>query len=298
VKVNELLQQVHNFDKQVVELEGYLQVLVEGDKYSLYLAPTASNGNGVSKIGIEQPLAELRKIIQPMHTLILHQHSKPGNPTYLYNFPLQLTAHVAVADNVPTLHDIAAVRLTLDYPPTMTQWIEQPCYLYTAAVLYGAAHNPFNQRPAKAKISIHKTLRFVDNTAPAQVLQPDANAYARWLTQKRVTIPGWLKYLPGNAGGQSQYVLRTFAVRAALVGVGRLRGLTSIWWRPAPQYQIVRAQMPRAANTSDMQYRVEISGQIDYLRDAVVPIGGNALPQLVFTQVDEVLLHQEDYLFA
>jgi hypothetical protein len=296
MKVDELLQQVHDCIGQVVELEGYLWALVEGDKFTAYLAANG-NGNGVPKIEIEQPLAEIRKIIQPMHTLILPQRDKPNHSLSLYNFPLHLSAQVVMSDNhEPMLHDVQSVRLYVEHPPNMAKMIEQKQYLYSAEVTYSASRNPFNDQPAKAKITTHKVLRFVESSASPQVLHPDQNMYARLIAQKPVTIPGWLKYIGSTEGGQSHYVLRTFAVRAAVVGVGPLRGMSSIWWRPCPQYQLVRAHTPLADDTPDILRRVEITGKIDYLRNEVVPIEASMQPQLVFTQVDEVVIHQEDYL--
>lgn len=296
MKVDELLQQVSDCNGQVVELEGYLLAFSEGDKFTAYLAVNG-NGNGVPKIRIEQPLAEIRKIIQPMHTLVLPQRDKSHNSLSLYNFPLYLSARVVINDaNEPMLRDIQSVSLYVAHPLNMAKWIEQKHYLYTAEVTYSVLRNPFNDQPAKAKITTHKVLRFVESSDTAQVLHPDKNVYARWIAQKPITIPGWLKYVGDTEGSQSHYMLRTWAVRAAVVGVGPLRGMTSIWWRPCPQYQIVRAHMPLADDTPDILRRAEMSGRIDYLHDEAVPIDANTQPQLVFTQVDEVVIHQEDYL--
>jgi hypothetical protein len=296
VKVDELLQAVQAHIGKVVELEGYLLVILAGDQYTAYLSPSDTLNTDM-KIDVEQPIAELRKIIQPLPTMILSHRGRLTHPPYLYRFPLYIKARVdTTTEQIPILHDIEAVSLYVEHPPKMAEQVEQKRYLYTAAVEYGTSRDPLSDQPAKAKITSHKVLRFVDSDDAIQVLDPDDNLYARRITQKTVTIPGWLKYLPGVDGGQAQFVLRTFAVRASVMGVGPLRGLTGIWWRPNPHYQIVRAHMPLAEAIPDTNRRVDITGRIDYLHDEVVPITSDAVPQLVFAQVDEIVLHQEDYL--
>jgi hypothetical protein len=296
MKVDELLKQVNDNIGQVIELEGYLLAYSEGDKFTAYLAANG-NGNGVPKIEIEQPLAEIRKIIQPMHTLILPQREKPNNSLSLYNFPLHLSAQVALGDDdEPMLRDIQVVSLYVEHPPNMAKHVEQKRYLYSAEVMYSALHNPFNDQPAKAKITTHKVLRFAASNYTPQVLHPNQNMYTRLIAGKPITVPGWLKYIDSTDDSQPHYILRTFAVRAAMVGVGPLRSMTSIWWRPCPQYSIVRTHLPLSEDTPDILQRVEITGRIDYLRDESVPIETSMQPQLVFMQVDEIVIHQEDYL--
>lgn len=298
VKVDELLQQANDHIGQVVELEGYLLVIMEDDNYTPYLSPSDSI-NDNANIYIEHPLAELRKIIQPMHSLILSKRGNLTNPPYIYNFPLNLWARIGkTAEGVPVLTDIQSVSLYAEHPPNLAKWVEQKQYLYSAEVEYGASRDPLRDQTTKAKITAHRVLRFVDSDDKSHRLDPDENIYARRIVQKTITFPGWLKYLSGIGDEPHQFILRTFAVRASMMGIGPLRGMTSIWWRPNPQYKVVRAHMPLADNTPDINCRVDISGRIDYLRDAVVPIDSDSLPSLVFSQVDEIIVHQEDYLLV
>jgi hypothetical protein len=292
VKVDELLQQAETYIGQAVELEGYLLVLLERDQYTLYLSASEQINDNVH-LAIQQPLAEIRKIIQPMHTMILSHRGILNTSPYLYRFALHLSAQVdKTAENVPILRDIERVSLYVPYPENMAKWVEQKRFLYTADVEYGAFPDSHTDQPAKAKIIAQKVLRFVDKDDAVQILHPDENIYVRRIVQKPITIPGWLKYISGEV--QHHYVLRTFAVRASMVGIGPLRGMTSIWWPPNPRYKVVRAHL--SDREPDYNHRVDITGRIDYIHPETVPLNREVLPQLTFTQVDEVVVHQEHYL--
>jgi hypothetical protein len=294
VKIEELHQQVKNLIGQVVELEGCLLIMMD-NRETAYLAATDTYDE--TAIRIQQPLAELRKIIQPLPTMILSHRGELIQPPYLYNFPLILSAKVILSENEkPILCDVQAVRLLVDYPPNMAEWVAEKQYLYTAEVEYNVSPDLINGKPVKAKIMSHRVLQFAKKDNRIQVLDPDANAYARLITNKTITIPGWLKYIPGMDAAHAQFVLRTFAVRAAMIGVGPLRGMTSIWWKPEPRYQVVRSHTNLARDVPDTNRRVDITGQIDYITGEAVPINGDNQPSLFFSRVDAITSHWEDYL--
>ena len=294
MKVDELHQQVKNLIGQVVKLEGYL-LIMSHDRETAYLA--ATNTFDEKAIRIQQPLAELRKIIQPLPTMILSYRGDLTHPPYLYNLPLMLSAKVILTeDDNPALRDVQAVRLLVDYPPNMSEWVVEKKYLYSAEVEYNVSPDLINDKPVTAKIMSHRVLQFAKSKGEIQVLDPDANAYARLITNKTVKIPGWLKYIPGIDAAHSQYVLRTFALRAAMIGVGPLRGMTSIWWKPEPRYQVVRSHTSLARDVPDTNRRVDITGLIDYITDGTVPINGENQPSLFFSRVDAITIHWEDYL--
>ena len=294
VKIDELHQQVKDLIGQVVELEGCLLIMSD-KRETAYLAATDTFDE--TAVLIQQPLAEIRKIIQPMPTMILSHRGDLTQPPYLYNFPLILSAKVILTeDEQPALCDIQAVRVLVDYPPNMTEWVADKQYLYTAEVEYDISPDLINGKPVKAKIMSHRVLQFAHSKGDIQVLDSDANAYARLITNKTVKIPGWLKYIPGIDAAHAQFVLRTFAVRAAMIGVGPLRGMTSIWWKPEPRYQVVRSHTSLARDVPDTNRRVDITGRIDYISDEPVPINGDNQPSLYFSRVDAITIHWEDYL--
>ena len=296
MKVDELLHRVDAFIGQVVDLDGYLLIELDGDHHIPYLSATRSLDDNLN-LRIDQRVAELRQIIQPMHTQVLIRRGEWENPPYIYQLPLHLRAEVAFAtDSMLTLRRIESVQVSIPYPQTLTKYTKIGQSLYHADVTYGEFTAIENQSyRAQAQIHSRKTLKFATSTEDKRVLGEEENCYAWRLLNKRITIPGRLRYLPGMTH-QRHFVLDTTAVRAGVIDIGLLRSTTSIWWRPNPLYLVARSQMIGMNPEAEEALRVEISGQIEYIGEEFIPIDRQPIPQLAFSEVDEIVIYHESYL--
>lgn len=333
MKVDEVRTQTKALLGISVSIEGFLIVLKdeEHDHFNIWLSSAEDmSDNPHIALRIEQHIAELRKIISPMPSLLLIQRGEFIMPPYYYRFPVQLTAtlhaeyptakegdktdnHESNESNDPgdndetkskddaqttlSLREITELNCYIPYAGKMSELSEVNRYGYSAQVDYTLIEDPANNQPAAATIRSQKALRLTqyDDDTPL-ALTPDENRYARGIEHQTVTIPGWLRYVEGEKG-QSHFVLRTFAVRAGMMDVGPLRKMCGIWWQPAPQYKLVRSHITAEANEPLYNQRVDITGKIAYLRDTSLPFATDNPPTLTFTHIHEIVLHEERYLY-
>jgi hypothetical protein len=81
-----------------------------------------------------------------------------------------------------------------------------------------------------------------------------------------------------------------------MFSVGLLKDLTSIWWKPSPLYQVIRAHTP-IKNIEEINLQIAITGEIAYLAGHNAPylIGGTQ-PKLVFTEIEQIVIHEVNFL--
>jgi hypothetical protein len=298
VSIEAILAEPQKWLGQSLELEGYFIGLREGNDYTVYLGSDAHIPDAEKQqILIAHSFAELKAIIRPLPFLQLLYRGYLTNPPYFYRFPIRLSARVEMdGSNTPVLQDISFVSLQVPYSGKYAELTPSPSYEYSATIDYAPQREPESQAPAKAKINAKRHIILKETDEDAIVLSTDDNRYARWIITQNLRLGGWLKFLEGTKNGESQLILRSFAVRSSMVAVGPLKEMSSIWLRPAPLlYALLRANMNISTET-DLHQRVEITGKIDYLQDEIPPIESETLPKLVFTEISAVTIYEEGYL--
>jgi hypothetical protein len=292
VDVKDIIEQADKLIGQAVEAQGDFIILQNGTDFLAYIfSPESSHEDEPQQIIIAHSLSELKAIMRPLASMQLIYRGKLSNPPYLWRFPIQMTASLDMdADNQPIFTNIQAVRFQAAYAENFSELMPDKHYLYQAQVDY--APEQLSQYNARAIIKTQRRLCFTNDESEAIVLQADDNRYARLLLKRKVKIQGWLRYLPDREIGR-HFLLRTFAIRSSMLGVGLLKGLTSIWWQPSPYYQVLRAHMP-INRGEEVNLQVEITGTIDYLQSEEAPhIQGDTQAKLVFTEIDEIIIHEE-----
>lgn len=310
MKVDEIRQQLDTLRNQQVDIEGFLLVIEFGTGFDILISTTeAVPDESDIAIPLDYSLAELRKLAPPMVTMQLIHRGDMLHPPYYYRFPLELTARVHVDPHknkeanpkqMPhvSLRDITKMTFYAPFAGKQSEILEATRYLYHIDVTYGEYKEPQSDFPARAKIAAEKILPMTHpDDMQAVKLSSDDNRYARTVIGQRVTIPGWIRYIPDTQGHQ-HYVLQTFALRPSMVGVGPLRSLTNIWWKPNARYQVLRSHISGDTRQSQHERRVSITGQIAYLSESDAPQFPDIEPSLYFTQVHEVTVHEERYLLA
>lgn len=293
--VQDIIAQIDNLVGQSIEVQGDLIILQNGNNFVTFLfSPESSHEDEPQQIAIAHSLSELKAIMRPLPSMQLIYQGIFTNPPYLWRFPIQMTASIDKdADNQAILTQIQAVHFQVPYVKRFSELMPNKHYQYNAKIDYNSEQ--LSQNNARAIIKTQRCLRFSENESEVLVLQADDNRYARMLLNKKVKIPGWLRYLPDQGIGR-HFLLRTFAVRSSVLAVGLLKGLISIWWKPSPHYKVLRAHMPLKRN-EEVNLQVEITGTIDYLQGEKPPIiQGGTQPKLVFTEIDEIIIHEEFFL--
>ena len=310
MKVDQIRHQLDTLKNQQVDIEGFLLVIEFGTGFDILISTTeAVRDEGNIAIPLDYSLAELRKLAPPMVTMQLIHRGDMLHPPYYYRFPVQLTAKVHVAppkndeenpDQAPnvSLCEITKMTFYAPFAGKQAELLEANRYLYHVDVTYGDYQEPKTNLPARAKITAEKILplEHADDMKPVK-LSSDDNRYARTVIGQRVTIPGWIRYIPDTEGHQ-HYLLQTFALRPSMVGVGPLRSLTNIWWKPNKRYQVLRSHVSGNIHQPQHERRVSITGQIAYLAESDAPSFSDIAPSLYFTQVHEITVHEERYLLA
>lgn len=297
MNIEAILAEPQKYIGQNLALEGYFIGLREGNEYVAYLGSNADVPDAQKQqIRIAQSFAEIKRIISPLASLQLLYRGSLTNPPYYYRFPIRLQARVEMNGiDKPVLQDISFVALEIPYSGKTAELSPQSSYEYSAIIDYAPQREAESQAPAKAKILGKRALILKDTDETALQLTGDENRYARWSIGQNLCIGGWLKFLRGTRNGEAHLVLRSFAIRAAMLSVGPLKEMSSIWLRPAPYYDLLRAHMPISPE-NELHQRVDITGKIDYLQDEVPPIAGETLPKLVFTEISAVTIFEEGYL--
>jgi hypothetical protein len=168
-------------------------------------------------------------------------------------------------------------------------------YVYQAQINYNDDSERLKQHEARAIIKSQRVLQFIEDGSKTLVLGADDNRYARRHINQKLRIPGWLRYM-NDQEIKRHFLLRTFALRSSVTAVGILKDLTNIWWQPSAYYKVVRANTP-IKRIEEVNLKVEITGKIDYLPSKDAPyIQGGTQPKLVFTEIDEIVIHEESYL--
>lgn len=310
LKVDEIRQQLDTLNEKQIEIEGFLLVVEFGTGFDILISTTESvPDEGNVAIPLNYSLAELRKLIPPMTTMQLIVRGEMIHPPYYYRFPIQVTARLNVtpradADEHPdlppdvSLSDITKMSFYLPYAGKMAELVETARYLYQIQVMYGEYQDPENKLPARAKIIATKSLPLLQpDDMKATIISSNDNRYARTVIGQRVTIPGWIRYVP-DVEGHQHYILQTFALRPSMVGVGPLRSMTSILWHPTSRYQVVRAHVSGNPKEPQEKRRVDITGQIAYLAESDAPQFADIAPSLYFTQIHNITVHEERYLLT
>lgn len=293
--VQDIIAQADNLVGQAIEAQGDLIILQNGNVFFTFLfSPESSHEDEPQQITIAHSLSELKTIMRPLPSMQLMYQGTLTNPPYLWRFPIRMTASLDMdADNQPVLVQIQAVSFQVPYAGKFSGLMPDEHYLYEAQVDYDS--EKISENNVRAIIKTQRYLCFTENETEVLVLQADDNRYARLLLNKKVKLVGRLRYLPDQGIGR-HFLLRTFAVRSSALAVGLLKGLISIWWRPSPYYKVLRAHMPISRN-EEVNLQVEITGTIDYLHSEKAPIiQGGTQPKLVFTEIDEIIIHEESFL--
>jgi hypothetical protein len=297
VDVKDIIAQADKLIGQTVETQGDFIILQNGNDFLAYLfSPESSHEDEPQQIIIAHSLSELKAFMRPLASMQLIYRGRLRNPPYLWRFAIQMTASLDMdADNQPIFTNIEAVRFQAAYAENFSELMPDEHYLYQAQVDYDYDPEQLSQHNARAIIKTQRRLCFTNDESEVIVLQADDNRYARLLLKRKVKIQGWLRYLPDREIGR-HFLLRTSAIRSSMLGVGLLKGLTSIWWRPSPYYQVLRAHMP-INRGEEVNLQVEITGTIEYLQSEEAPhIQGGTQAKLVFTEIDEIIIHDEIFL--
>lgn len=297
VNIEAILAEPQQYIGQTIEFQGYFIGLREGNDYIAYLGSDADVPDAdKQQIRIAQPFAEIKRIISPLVALQLLYRGSLTNPPYYYRFPIHLTARVEMngLDSV-VLQDISFVTLQIPYSGKTAELSPYASYEYSATVDYAPQREPESKMPTKAKILAKRALILKESQEDVLQLSAEENRYARWSVGQNLKIGGWLRFWGEDKNGQAHLVLRTFALRASMLSLGPMKEMTSIWLRPAPYYEMLRAHMPISPE-NELNQRVDIIGKIDYLQEEIPAIDGELLPKLVFTDISAVTIYEENYL--
>lgn len=299
LNVKDAIAQVDNLVGKTIELEGEFIILQDREQYITYIfsPDEPEEEDEPYQIAIEYSLAELKTIMPPLPSMQLIYQGQLTHAPYFWRFPIQMTAQLDMnASNKPVVTKIMSLKFDAPYTTRFLRVIlPRPYYTYQAEIDYDYEPEELQKYNARAIVKSQRTLTFVEDGTELFVLRPDNNYYARNIINQKLQIPGWLRYLRDGDSG-NHFLLRTFAIRSSMLGVGILKGLTSIWWQPSPLYKIVRANMP-IKGSEDANLRVLVTGRIDYLSKEIAPqLSDGTQPKLVFTEVDEIIIYEENFL--
>lgn len=280
MQVQEIREQAKTLQGRSITAEGYLSVVRRGYHRDILLDDDDPRHDALH---IAHSFAFLRQMIAPLPTLQLIHRGDAIYPPYLYRFPVVLSATVVTDDTGRiTLQRVTHLSTSIPIAGRFAENVPDTQYRYVAHITYDTPTDHTRIDSEK-----HIRLRHVDADAPQPTyLYPQENRYARNVLQTRLILPGRLHYVAG------QFILRTQAVRASVVGVGFLRNQTHIWWRPHAHHALVRAHST-LSNAAEAGQQVAITGEMAYLYadDEQIPRSLPYPPQLVFNQVDAISIY-------
>lgn len=290
MRLVELLSRIETLHGQSVQLEGNLIAVFERGTYLPFLC-AGNRLRRTNHVRIQQPFAELRRIIQPMslHLLRLERGYMTDKP-YLYNFPVTLraTCFFDRDEEIPVLRDISEVHLRIPYPPRLRTLVEASEWEYRAQVDYTPLNNLEAVPEYRANITYSKLLHFATARPDVAVLHDGEARYARQILSKTLQIPGELHF------GSSYSILRTDALRASVLP--RPAPPASIWMPSSPQDRVIKI----CGGMNPLLYadpvRATITGKIRYLRTSEPDAPNGTGAKLVFWRIYSMELQGEGTL--
>lgn len=296
MNVEEVIAQAHELIGNSVEIEGELIILQDRDHFVTYIySPDGNEADEPHQIAVNYPLATLKTIMRPLPFMQLIDRGTLINAPYFWRFPIVMTAQLdRDEENQVLINKIFSLHFNAPYGSKFLNLVSNTHYSYRAEIDYEYDASELKEHQACAVVKSQRVLRFVDNIAETIILQAEDNRHAGNLLNKRVTIPGWLRYVR-DKDGNNHFLLRTFAVRSSWLTFGASKNLTSIWWKPSKLYQVVRANMP-IKHDANLNLQVSVTGTIDYLKQPAPEIIGGTSPKLVFTEIDEIVIYEFNYL--
>ncbi len=284
--VTELLNKGEVLHGQSIQLQGRLIAIFERGTYFTFLC--ASNRlRRTNYVRIQQPFAEIRRIIQPMslHLLRLERGYMIEKP-YLYNFPVSLraTSLYDQEEERPILQDISAVHLRIPYPQRLRSLVDAPEWEYQAEVEYAPLTNLQEAPPYRATIRYRRHLHFAPTRPDVQVLNGGETRYARQLLKKTLRVPGWLTF------SRPRSLFETDSIRASLLP--RPAQGSAIWMPDGPQERVVKICGGLNPLQNEAPVVATVTGKIRYVSadDDDAP---NGAARLAFSRVYSIELSGE-----
>lgn len=292
MKIAEVIEQAQQIAGQQVTLTGTLTVYPDDDRRTAYLV----EGDPAARIRIGHSFAELRRMIQPLHTARIGNHEFLQLAA-LYALPVVISAIVTLDDKQePVLSSILSIQAQFALPGKAAQQIDQQHYHYSAEIEYGHTGDSEHSNGTRARIRSRKRLELAPTAEKTLVLQADSYHYVSKLNGKSLTLQGTLTFLPGLQPYEYHFVFQTTALRTTRLRLGMKAEPTPIWLRPSALNQVLLTQIDRPQNSNPPQQPAQIHGEIHLLQHEFAPILTINPPRLVFSRVHEITLFSESYL--
>lgn len=293
MNVEDLHRQAARLAGQIIEVDGMLVVLYEGDQRRLFLS---SDRQSVAQIDIELPIAQsftdLQQIVQPLAALQLVHRGEMIYPPYLYRFNVHLQAEVD-AERPPMLSRIHRLTTPVPHIGKQTFSTGEDTFLYQADVRY---HEAVADGEPRGEIHTRRAFALSDqvpDVGAVEVISSGANQFIRPNPETFFKLTGeWMH------DGQ-HWLFKTDAVRASLVQVGPLRSLTTIWWPLDPIQAILWPHLPLRRGSQRVAQPGDITATVRPLQPGEAQKAGFRLdeaPLLVCQSVASVTFFDQRFL--
>lgn len=297
MKIAEAIEQVQEIAGQQVTLRGTLTVYPNDDRRIAYLVESNTTDQPAARIRIGHSFAELRRMIQPLHTAQIASRGQHPQLVALYALPVEISATISLDDKQqPLLSSILSIQAQFPLPGKAAQTLEKQHYHYSAEIEYRHTGNAPHHSGARAHIRSRRLLELLPTAEKTLILEPDGYHNAHRLSGKLLSLQGTLTFLPGLQPYEYHFVFQTTALRTTRLRLGMKTEPTPIWLRPSSLDRVLLTQLERPQSSNPPQQPAQIRGEFHLLQNEFAPILTDNPPRLVFSRLNEITLFSETYL--
>jgi hypothetical protein len=296
VNVTAVLEHAHELQGQQIAVQGLLTVYPNDDLRTVYLVETDPLQDA-SRIQIQQPFAEVRRILQPLPAAQLARRGQYAQLDKLYELPVDLIATVTLtAEGQPVLTEITTIAADFTLPEKLALRAGTSALRYQAHITYGDLFDPVSDQPVRAQIQAERRLVFDEIREEVVVLQDQEQRYAPSYIGQLLTVSGRLLYVPTTQEHQYHFIFDTMALRTSRWQFGLAPEPASIWIRPSELDMVLLAQMQRPMLQKPPAQRVQITGSIALLREEIAPVLTINPPRLELNRLLAITFYSETSL--